>query len=139
MAHTEKDDNHLMEGTEDSAGMKHVHSVPMRMPWKRHLGGQPCDLLQALAFHTDIAGHVRVARPQVERSKNFLKKGRRMSSVGRKTADDSTAGERKKQNKKAESQRAIEKEEITSTEFPEGGNTISTKEPPASQRGQMKR
>ena len=29
----------------------------------------------------------------------------------------------------------IEKEEITSTEFPEGGNTISTKGPPASQRG----
>ena len=27
------------------------------------------------------------------------------------------------------------KEEISSTEFPEGGNTISTKEPPASQRG----
>ena len=30
--------------------------------------------------------------------------------------------------KKAESQRAIEKEEIITTEFPEGGNTISTKE-----------
>ena len=50
MAHTEKDDNHLMEGTEDSAGMKHVHSVPMRMPWKRHLGRQRCDLLLALGL-----------------------------------------------------------------------------------------
>ena len=30
----------------------------------------------------------------------------------------------------------IEKEEITSTEFPEGGNTTSTKGPPASQRGE---
>ena len=29
-----------------------------------------------------------------------------------------------KGDKKAESQRAIEKEEITSSEFPEGGNTI---------------
>ena len=33
-------------------------------------------------------------------------------------------------DKKAESQRAIEKEEITSTEFPEGGNTVYTKRTP---------
>ena len=55
MAHTEKDDNHPIEGTKDSAGMKLVHSVPMRMPWERHLRRQPCDLLLALAFHTDMA------------------------------------------------------------------------------------
>ena len=36
---------------------------------------------------------------------------------------------------KRQSQRAIEKEEITSTEFPEGGKTTSTKGPPASLRG----
>ena len=35
-----------------------------------------------------------------------------------------------KEDKKAESQRAIEKEEIASTEFPEGGNTIYTKRTP---------
>ena len=54
-----------------------------------------------------------------------------MSHVGRKTVDDSKAGGAKR----AESQRTIEKEEITSTEFPEGGNTTSTKGPPASQQG----
>ena len=32
-----------------------------------------------------------------------------------------------KGDKKAESQRVIEKEEITSTEFPKGGDTIHTK------------
>ena len=46
-----------------------------------------------------------------------------MSHRGRKIVDDSKAGGAEK----AESQRAIEKEEITSTEFPEGGNTTSTK------------
>ena len=51
-----------------------------------------------------------------------------MSCGGRKIVDDSKAGGRKKL-KKAESSRAIEKEEITRTEFPEGGNTISTKGP----------
>ena len=45
-----------------------------------------------------------------------------MSSGGRKIVDDSKAGGKK--IIKAESQRAIEKEEITSTEFPEGGNTV---------------
>ena len=54
-----------------------------------------------------------------------------MSCADRKIVDDSKAGG----EKKAESQRVIEKEEITSTEFPEGGNTTSTKGPPASQRG----
>ena len=54
-----------------------------------------------------------------------------MSHGGRKIVDDSKAGGAKK----AESQRAIEKEEITSTEFPEGGNTTSTKGPRASQPG----
>ena len=52
-----------------------------------------------------------------------------MSHRGRKIVDDSKAGGEK--IKKAESQRVIEKEEITSTEFPEGGNTTSTKDPPA--------
>ena len=42
----------------------------------------------------------------------------------------------KLEGKKAESQRAIEKEEITSTEFPEGGNTTYTKGPLTSQRGE---
>ena len=43
-----------------------------------------------------------------------------------------------KGDKKAESQRAIEKEEITSTEFPEGGNTIHTKKrKKASQQGMV--
>ena len=40
-----------------------------------------------------------------------------------------------KGDKKAESQRAIEKEEITSTEFPEGGNTIYTKRTPRHPNG----
>ena len=40
-----------------------------------------------------------------------------------------------KGDKKAESQRAIEKEEITSTEFPEGGNTIYTKTTPRHPNG----
>ena len=53
-----------------------------------------------------------------------------MSHAGRKIVDDSKAG-----GEEAESQRAIEKEEITSPQFPEGGNTTSTKGPPASQRG----
>ena len=35
-----------------------------------------------------------------------------------------------KGDKKAESQRAIEKEEITSTEFPKDGNTIYAKRTP---------
>ena len=51
-----------------------------------------------------------------------------MSCGGRKTVDNSKAGGEK--IKKAESQRVIEKEVITSTEFPEGGNTTSTKAPP---------
>ena len=46
-----------------------------------------------------------------------------MSHAGRKIVVVSKAGG----EKKAESQRAIKKEEITSTEFPEGGNTTSTK------------
>ena len=41
----------------------------------------------------------------------------------------------KLEGQKRQSQRAIEKEEITSREFPEGWNTTSTKGPPASQRG----
>ena len=40
-----------------------------------------------------------------------------------------------KGDKKPESQRAIEKEEITSTEFPEGGNTIYTKRTPRHPNG----
>ena len=48
-----------------------------------------------------------------------------MSCGGRKIVDDSKAGGKKVI--KAESQRAIDKEEITSTEFPEGGNITSTK------------
>ena len=36
---------------------------------------------------------------------------------------------------KRQSQRAIEKEEITNTEFPEGGNTTSTKDPPGISTG----
>ena len=49
-----------------------------------------------------------------------------MSCGGRKiVVDDSKAGGEKKI--KAESQRAMEKEEITSTQFPESGNTISIK------------
>ena len=58
-----------------------------------------------------------------------------MSCGGRKIVDDSKA--RGKKIIKAESQRAIEKEEITSTEFPEGENTISTKGRPASNRGEI--
>ena len=54
-----------------------------------------------------------------------------MSRAGRKIVDDSKAGGEKRQ-----SQRAIEKEEITSTESPEGGNIISTKGPRASQWGE---
>ena len=54
-----------------------------------------------------------------------------MSCGGRKIVDDSKAGGKK--IIKGESWRAIEKEEITRTEFLEGGNTISTKGPPASQ------
>ena len=38
-------------------------------------------------------------------------------------------------DKKSESQRATEKEEITSTEFPEGGNTIYTKRTPRHPNG----
>ena len=60
-----------------------------------------------------------------------MKKGRRMDWEGRRIVE-----KQESETKKAESQRAIEKEEITSTEFPEGGNTIYTKRtPPASQRG----
>ena len=47
-----------------------------------------------------------------------------------KIADYSKAGGEKKAV-----MRVTEKEEITSTEFPEGGNTTFTKGPPASQRG----
>ena len=58
-----------------------------------------------------------------------------MSHGGRKIVDYSKAGGDK--IIQAELQRVIliEKEEITSTEFPEGGNTASTKGPPASQQG----
>ena len=38
----------------------------------------------------------------------------------------------------AESQRAIEKEKISSTEFPEGGNTIYTKRTPRHPNGGCK-
>ena len=54
-------------------------------------------------------------------------------SNGGRTANDSNTGE-KKQQLKRQSPRAIDKGEITNTEFPEGGNTISTKDPPASER-----
>ena len=47
-----------------------------------------------------------------------------MSHAGRKIEDNSKAG-----GKKMQSQTAIEKEEITNTEFPEGGNTTSAKGP----------
>ena len=48
-----------------------------------------------------------------------------MSCGDRKIVDNSKSGGGKK-----ESQRAIEKEENTSTEFPEGGNTTSIKDTP---------
>ena len=57
----------------------------------------------------------------------------KISNGGRNAANDSNAGE-KKQQLKRQSSRAIDKGEITNTEFPEGGNTISTKDPPASER-----
>ena len=57
-----------------------------------------------------------------------------MSPVGRKIVDNSKAGGGKiKKGRVIESDRK-KKEEITSTEFPEGGNTTSTKGPPASQQ-----
>ena len=56
-----------------------------------------------------------------------------MSCGGRKIVDDSKTGGEKKF--KRQSKRVIEKEEITSTEFPEGGNTTLQKTHPASQRG----
>ena len=59
-----------------------------------------------------------------------MKKGRRMDSEGRRIVKKIGKGD-----KKAESQRAIEKEEITSTEFPEGGNTIYTKRTPRHPNG----
>ena len=43
--------------------------------------------------------------------------------------------ENRKGRQKAESQRGIGKEEITSTEFPEGGNTIYTKRTPRHPNG----
>ena len=42
-----------------------------------------------------------------------------------------------KRDKKAELQRAREKEEITSTEFPEGGNTIYTNRTPGIPTGRF--
>ena len=56
-----------------------------------------------------------------------------MSRAGRKIVDDNKAGG-ENNKKKARSQRVIEKEEITSIEFPEGGNTTSIKASPASQQ-----
>ena len=56
-----------------------------------------------------------------------------MSRVGIKIIDDSKAGG----GKKKQSLRVIEKGEITSTEFPEGGNTTFTKGLPASQQGEF--
>ena len=52
----------------------------------------------------------------------------KISNGGRNAANDSNAGE-KKQQLKRQSPRAIDKGEITNTEFPEGGNTICTKDP----------
>ena len=52
-----------------------------------------------------------------------------MSHVGRKIV---TIAKLEGGKIKAESKRAIEREEITSTEFPEGGNTTSTKGLPTS-------
>ena len=57
-----------------------------------------------------------------------------MSHRGRKIVDDSKAGGKKNKGRVKESDR---KEEITSTEFPEGGNTTSTKSLLASQRGRQ--
>ena len=53
-----------------------------------------------------------------------MKKGRRMTMKSRKTVETGNG------DKNAESQRAIEKEEITSTDFLEGRNTICTKRTP---------
>ena len=56
-----------------------------------------------------------------------------MGCEGRRTVETKTT---EKGDKKAELQRVTEKEEIASTEFPEGGDTTYTKGPPASQRGE---
>ena len=78
-------------------------------------------------------GNTRKDRQEKERMKTFLKKGRRMGCEGRGTVETKTT---EKGDKKAELQRVTDKEEITSTEFPEGGNTTFTKGLPASQRGE---